>query len=195
MEQSRSTVLSVLAFLVQVSIDVSQRLPGRLLADFPTASAARSTPFIPPPARRTNPAHSVEEYSDHSDREDVIDIDAVSSLGESAPTSLFRDRTNGREVKGEGKAEKGKARAGPSRHTEGGMDVDSDAGVKAEPRSPVKRRAGNEGLLPPVGWEEDGEGVNQAQAVDLSESESEEEEPDRTSDFVQTEDGASLHKA
>ena len=151
-------------------------------------------------------------YSDHSDTEagGIIDIDAVSGLGESAPTSLFRDR---KVLEGRGNAkqkvvedQKGKAKDR--------MDVD-DAGlrVKPEPLSPVKPTAGlpdpNEGVLPPrereddimISGDEDEDrdargrrvrtsarvvGLNEMQKVDLSESESEEEEESMEGDFIST---------
>jgi len=148
-------------------------------------------------------------YSDHSDQEGgkIIDIDAVSGLGESAPTSLFRDR-NVREGKAKAKGEmdgKGKERVAVDSTTQ------PPGRVKAEPLSPVKRRVRlpdpNQGVLPPVGREDDvmmsddedqdrdargrrvrktGQirGVNEAQKVDLSESESEEEGETMEGDFV-----------
>ncbi len=152
---------------------------------------------------------SAEVYSDHSDQEsgNIIDIDAVSGLGESAPTSLFRDR-NVREGKAKIKG-KGKEK----------MDVNMAvpvAAVKAEPMSPEKPGARSLdpdiGVLSPVGKQDDSmmsgdeeqdrdvrgrrlreyarsggeKGVNEAQKVDLSESDSEEEEESMEGDFVET---------
>ena len=133
----------------------------------------------------------------------------MSGLGESAPTSLYRDRS-GRDAKAKKVDPKGKGR----RKLRMAEPSDRDAGVKAEPVSPVKRDVRlsdpNDGLLPPIGREDEGmmssdedvggrrmrafasvrggreEVVNEAQRVDLSESESEEEEDSMEGDFVAT---------
>ncbi|WVF68825.1 hypothetical protein IAT40_003598 [Kwoniella sp. CBS 6097] len=210
----------------------------------PAASSSSSRRFAaaPVPAPRNFDDAYAEVYSDHSDEEGTmagrpIDIDMVSTMSESAPTSLYRDRRlnqgkakgkPGKDEKDRKDKDKGKKKAG---HQEGGseaMDVDqqpeTDAGagasggfnVKAEPISPEKqprqlreddamlsddetqdrdergRRvrsfAATGGVEEPAvggGDDDDDEGVNAAQAVDLSESEEEEEEEDMEGDFVQ----------
>lgn len=150
-------------------------------------------------------------YSDHSDQEasNIIDIDAVSGLGESAPTSLYRDRNvpaGKAKVSIKGKEKKRKVVEEPIPSTR----------VKTEPVSPVKqgrRLIGpNEGVLPPVGREDDAmtsgdededrddrgrrvrgfartggaEEVHESQRVNLSESESEGEEESMEGDFLTT---------
>lgn len=165
-----------------------------------------------------------EVYSDHSDsgKGGIIDIDAVSGQGESAPTSLHRDRKLGENVRGKGKA-KAEGEEGQVKQSRSGRDVEKKVRkprVKDEPLSPLNRDKDLEGLNggvpPPVGREDDemmsgdeeqdldhegrsvrafartggndeeGEEVNEAQKVDLSESESEEEEEGMEGDFVQS---------
>ncbi|TXT06156.1 hypothetical protein VHUM_03629 [Vanrija humicola] len=57
-------------------------------------ASRRAVVAPPPPSRHMGDVTSVEVYSDNEDgsRPGVIDIDAVSALSESAPTSLYRDR-------------------------------------------------------------------------------------------------------
>lgn len=96
----------------------------------------------------------IDQYSDNETDETgtpkVIDIGAISGLGESAPTSLFRDRrvdSRGRKIKGDAaKADakgkgKGKAKKVEGVDDENRMDVDALEGVKAEPVSPEVRAA------------------------------------------------------
>ena len=116
-------------------------------------------------------------YSDNDDeipihQQSVIDIDQVSQMHESAPTSLYRDRKlndkgkakvkvkdEKRKIKGKGKATTSTSEA-PSV-----MEVDSQertinlgTAVKAEPISPTKPSIPldpNEGVPPPGGWRDD----------------------------------------
>jgi DNA-directed RNA polymerase III subunit RPC4 len=116
-------------------------------------------------------------YSDNDDeipihQQSVIDIDQVSQMHESAPTSLYRDRKlndkgkakvkvkdEKRKIKGKGKATTSTSE-GPSV-----MEVDSQeqsinlgTAVKAEPISPTKPSIPldpNEGVPPPGGWRDD----------------------------------------
>jgi DNA-directed RNA polymerase III subunit RPC4 len=125
---------------------------------------------------------TTEVYSDNEDdsvplaERTVIDIDAVSGLGESAPTSLVRERKLNSDKSGKGKQKakkeekdsvsiKGKEKA--QSRSQGGRDdnemevdqtpVHPDAyAVKAERISPVKPSAPlpdpNEGVPPPIGY-------------------------------------------
>ncbi|ORY35029.1 RNA polymerase III RPC4-domain-containing protein [Naematelia encephala] len=165
-----------------------------------------------------------EQYSDGEDDskgtsngEGHIDIDQVSGMGESAPTSLYRDRTPHGGVKGKGKDTlSGREKIKRIRRVVVNDDDDVTM-VKAERLSPVKSHSGlperdDEVIMPDndddhdpnalgqrvrtfmrtggIEDEVDGEqDVNEAQKVDLSESESEEEEEDLTGDFIQLEDG------
>lgn len=157
---------------------------------------------------------TVEVYSDNEDgtRTGVIDIEAVSALGESAPTSLWRDRDLG--------GGKAKAKAAKQaqlkdmkrrRKAESAATADTGVSVKAEPLSPVNgvvplpnlpsTRQGDTMIAADAVQDRDeagrrirattsgaytteSEDINAAQAVDLSESESEEEEGDMEGDFV-----------
>ncbi|WVQ96365.1 hypothetical protein IAU59_003470 [Kwoniella sp. CBS 9459] len=129
----------------------------------PAASSSSSRRFAaaPAPVPRNFEDSYAEVYSDHSDEEGTmagrpIDIDMVSTMSESAPTSLYRDRRlNQGKAKGKpGKEEKdkknkGKKKAGQEEGAAsamGAMDVDqpvAGAGggfnVKAEPISPEKQ--------------------------------------------------------
>ncbi|WVQ79469.1 hypothetical protein IAT38_001568 [Cryptococcus sp. DSM 104549] len=115
----------------------------------PVAAASSSRRFAPAAAPRNMEITDAEVYSDHSDEEGVtsarpIDIDLVSTMSESAPTSLFRDRRlAGGKAKGSAKAEKDKAkkekdakRKGKSRAD--AMDVDAKPDVRRAARSGVK---------------------------------------------------------
>ena len=95
----------------------------------------------------------------------MIDIDAVSGLHESAPTSLQRDRqlAEGKlGAKPRSKAnltkdnDKGKGKGRPNQIRDSN-DRPGAPAVKAEPVSPQTRRRDlpdlNAGLAPPVGWE------------------------------------------
>ena len=151
---------------------------------------------------------SAEVYSDHSDQEasNIIDIDAVSGLGESAPTSLIRNRDS----------RNGKVERKAGQKLKNGSDVDEDQvpRVKVERLSPVKKRAGLpsvEGNIDPSMERDDDvmmsgdeeqdrdrtgrrvrafaaagglDAVNESQKVDLSESEEDEEEESMEGDFV-----------
>jgi DNA-directed RNA polymerase III subunit RPC4 len=138
----------------------------------------------------------------------------VSALGESAPTSLVRDRRLNEKgkVKAESKVKKDKEKKRRARREAAGgqaMDVDEDdvVRVKPEPISPEKRAAqlpersgGREddamvsddevqdrderGRRLRVEGGEVQEEVNAAQMVDLSESEDEDYEEDMEGDFV-----------
>lgn len=134
---------------------------------------------------RQTPSNEAELYSDNEDdsipihQQSVIDIDQVSQMHESAPTSLYRDRklndkgAKGEKVKdekrkikikGKGKASAAAAPIRVDSETASVMDVDSraqstaDFGVKAEPLSPVKPSIPldpNQGVPPPTGWRDD----------------------------------------
>lgn len=147
------------------------------LTDF-DADAARKGVSAGGSSRQT-PSNEAELYSDNEDdsipihQQSVIDIDQVSQMHESAPTSLYRDRKlnekgpKGEKVKDEKRKIKikGKSKATApiqvDSETTSAMDVDSRAqslGVKAEPVSPVKPTIPldpNEGVPPPTGWRED----------------------------------------
>ncbi|EIW72308.1 hypothetical protein TREMEDRAFT_24620 [Tremella mesenterica DSM 1558] len=148
--------------------------------------------------------HSTEVYSDDEERTrsgiQVIDIDAVSGSHDSAPTSLFRDRlVDGGKLGDQKSSKRGK---GKKKQDDTGSKVES---VKDEPMSPLTRRRELEGreddtmLSEDEQQDRDAQGrrlrrspqsgeleVNEAQAVDLSESDSEEEELDMEGDFVET---------
>ncbi|ORX38045.1 RNA polymerase III RPC4-domain-containing protein [Kockovaella imperatae] len=154
----------------------------------------------PAPAPRHFDLTDIDMYSDNDSdhpmtKNRVVDIDRVSSLHESAPTSLHRSRKDG---------SKGKSRSqsrGTSSRGQTKMDVDSVPSlVKAEPMSPEKRdvksladesassrsRSDRVRSFARTGGddEEDEADVNEANRVDLSESESEEEDEDLRDDFV-----------
>ena len=181
-------------------------------------SFEQSSYIVAAPLRRSIPTStprglnsaSAEIYSDHSDQEasNIIDIDAVSGLGESAPTSLIRDR-----VVRSGKPERKVGRTVKERPDIGKTPVPR---VKVERLSPVKKRAGlpfvdeeigtskerNDDLMTSGDEEQDfghkgrrvraftaaGEPdeVNESQKVDLSESEEDEEEESMEGDFIAT---------
>jgi DNA-directed RNA polymerase III subunit RPC4 len=157
-----------------------------------------------------------EQYSDdeENNRIGIIDIDAVSGLGESAPTSLQRARNLRERIKGDpgtrvkrdkDTKDKGKGK-GKGKARDEDMTMGIGLGVKDEPISPEKlqrRLPGgmrNDDIMMDEDEvedrdltgrrvrveEEDDEGVNEAQKVDLSESESEEEEEPMIGDFVNT---------
>lgn len=129
---------------------------------------------------RQTPTNDAELYSDNDDdsipinQQSVIDIDQVSQMHESAPTSLYRDRKlnekggakSGEKPKVEERRKikiKGKSKAAAvpiqvDSETASVMDIETDSqslGVKAEPISPVKPSIPldpNEGVPPPTGW-------------------------------------------
>jgi DNA-directed RNA polymerase III subunit RPC4 len=118
------------------------------------------------PSSRQSPGDDERErYSDNDDddipihQQSVIDIDQVSQMHESAPTSLYRDRKLNEKggkikVKEEKKKIKGKAKA----VGDAPAPVANDLGVKAEPVSPTKPVIPldpNEGVPPPGGWRDD----------------------------------------
>lgn len=131
---------------------------------------------------RHTPSADTELYSDNEDdsipihQQSVIDIDQVSQMHESAPTSLYRDRKinekGGKDkvkeekkkikIKGKGKAPVPSATIDSGTASVIGGDDQAqnmlDLGVKAEPVSPVKPSIEldpNEGVPPPTGWRED----------------------------------------
>ncbi|KAK4683526.1 DNA-directed RNA polymerase III subunit RPC4, partial [Tremellales sp. Uapishka_1] len=190
------------------AVTVQTVAAGPLGGPRPVASSSRRPVPAPAPPRRQDP-DDVEVYSDHSDQEnEIIDIDAVSGLGESAPTSLTRARAFGGNALGgklKGKmvkAEKAKAKK---------KKMDDEAGpsiprVKAEPLSPIRQmmelreddemRSEDEeqdrdergvrvrAFAKTGGNDEVDDEVNAAQAVDLSDSESEDEEESMEGDFI-----------
>ncbi|WWC93125.1 uncharacterized protein L201_008092 [Kwoniella dendrophila CBS 6074] len=119
----------------------------------PAASASSSRRFAaaPAPTIRAFDDQDAEVYSDHSDQEGgsmgrPIDIDMVSTMSESAPTSLYRDRrSNDKKAKAQGKDkdEKNKDKKGKKKLSNSeNMDVDANSGgprVKDEPISPEKQ--------------------------------------------------------
>ncbi|WOO79831.1 DNA-directed RNA polymerase III subunit RPC4 [Vanrija pseudolonga] len=121
-------------------------------------ASRRAVVAPPPPARHMGDVTSVEVYSDNEDgsRPGVIDIDAVSALSESAPTSLYRDRdldggkaklkeekmARLKEIKKARKAER--RRRTETAASRARTDDDVDMGgvrVKAEPLSPSASHA------------------------------------------------------
>ncbi|WRT69389.1 uncharacterized protein IL334_006373 [Kwoniella shivajii] len=124
-----------------------------------SASSSRRFAAAPAPAPRIFDEQDAEVYSDHSDHEGTmgrpIDIDLVSTMSESAPTSLYRDRRlNDKKAKENIKKDKGKNKKkdksnSNSNSISNSMDIDSNTtndinsavgyGVKAEPISPEKQ--------------------------------------------------------
>lgn len=128
----------------------------------------------PPPPRYAPDPSNVEVYSDNEDgtRAGVIDIEAVSALSESAPTSVYRDRdldgvkakakemekAKLKDLKKRRKTERAmRAAAMASAAGSGaGMDISGEdlLRVKAEPVSPVHGNAilpdPNAGVPPPL---------------------------------------------
>ncbi|WWC73393.1 uncharacterized protein I206_107360 [Kwoniella pini CBS 10737] len=117
----------------------------------PVAAASSSRRFAAAaaPTTRGYDEQDAEVYSDHSDVEGgssgrPIDIDLVSTMSESAPTSLFRDRRLNQDKKAQGKDDKQdkrskkKSKSKPA-EAEPTMDVDVGPRVKDEPISPEKR--------------------------------------------------------
>lgn len=174
----------------------------------PAASSSRRFTAAAPAPRTTDYASDAEIYSDHSEEDGFpsmrpIDIDMVSTMSESAPTSIYRDR---KLTQGKAKGEKNKkdvkrraAKKDTGKHRDDGRN-----GVKDEPMSPRQRERDDDAMM--SGDEEQDrdergrrvrnfmqtggidepevEEVNAAQAVDLSESESEDEEEDLKGDFI-----------
>jgi hypothetical protein len=161
-----------------------------------------------------------EDIDLYSDNEDVtidvkgrrvIDMAEVSNLGESAPTSLIRDRrlNDKAKMKAEGNVKKEKKARQGKREADDSLDVDvggldQAVRVKPEPISPEKREVRLPGarrdreddvMISDDEVQDRDEGgrrvkvfggeveVNESQKVDLSESESEEEEEDMEGDF------------
>ncbi|KIR60245.1 DNA-directed RNA polymerase III subunit RPC4 [Cryptococcus bacillisporus CA1873] len=175
----------------------------------PAASSSRRFTAAAPAPRTTDYPSDAEVYSDHSEEDGFpslrpIDIDMVSTMSESAPTSLYRDRklTQGK-TKGEKDKKDVKSRAAKKKNKEKNEDS-SRGGVKDEPMSPSQRERDDDAMM--SGDEEQDrdergrrvrnfmqtggidepevEEVNAAQAVDLSESESEDEEENLKGDFI-----------
>ncbi|WWC65553.1 uncharacterized protein I303_108171 [Kwoniella dejecticola CBS 10117] len=124
----------------------------------PVAAASSSRRFAAAaaPTTRGYDEQDAEVYSDHSDTEGgagrPIDIDLVSTMSESAPTSLFRDRRLNQDKKAKGKDEKqekqskkkskSKLKSKAAETDDVALDVDPDLPrVKDEPISPEKRAA------------------------------------------------------
>ncbi|KAK6909021.1 hypothetical protein I203_103031 [Kwoniella mangroviensis CBS 8507] len=115
----------------------------------PVPSASSSRKFTASASTMTSrfDEQDIEVYSDHSDQEGgsmgrPIDIDMVSTMSESAPTSLYRDRRSNQDKKTKGKDEK-KEKEKKKKKKDSPSTIESDVnvglGVKAEPISPEKR--------------------------------------------------------
>lgn len=146
-----------------------------MLTRCPVASARKITTAT---SSRHTPSADTELYSDNEDdsipiqQQSVIDIDQVSQMHESAPTSLYRDRKINEKGGGKGKIkdEKKKLKIRPGVKGKGkdtgdgagagaGAAIETtDPAVKAEPVSPTKPTIPldpNEGVPPPTGWRDD----------------------------------------
>lgn len=179
-----------------------------MACSFNGLASRRFTAAAPAP-RTTDYPSDAEVYSDHSEEDGFpsmrpIDIDMVSTMSESAPTSLYRDRklTQGK-AKGE-KDKKDVKRGAAKKKDKGKNRDDSRSGVKDEPMSPSQRERDDDAMMS-ADEEQDRdergrrvrnfmqtggidepeiEEVNAAQAIDLSESESEDEEEDLKGEFI-----------